>query len=217
MKDCAEALAVRGSFRSSSCQTTSPRPGSRPSLSTRSRASFVRSWFGEAMYTFRYIKTRQRWLYSNGTNLRPQSQQVLQTCKADATATQSVSLCLRFQNRFADLDPVTIATFPFRLGRSSSGLKDFEGAAPIFSGGWKDGGNHCNNSLTVQAQNNPKLDTSWKQPARRQEIIALSVLDMLDMSDLQPRQPHFFSYIVAFLARDSCKLRRPSLSLWRLA
>ena len=57
---------------------------------------------------------------------------------------------------FANLDPVTMAIFPFRLGRSSSGLKDFEGATPIFSGGGKDEGNHCNNNLTVQAQNTPK-------------------------------------------------------------
>ena len=39
---------------------------------------------------------------------------------------------LGIQDGFANLDPVTIATFPLRLGRSSSGLKVFEGAAPIF-------------------------------------------------------------------------------------
>ena len=42
----------------------------------------------------------------------------------------SLTACV-FHNRFADLDPVTITTFPFRLGRSWSGLKVFEGATPI--------------------------------------------------------------------------------------
>ena len=47
----------------------------------------------------------------------------ISTFEANATATQSISHGLCFQNMFADLDQ--IATFPFGLGRSGSELKGF--------------------------------------------------------------------------------------------
>lgn len=60
-------------------------------------------------------------------------------------------IVLWFHKRFADLDPVTITTFPFRLGSSSRGLNVFEGATPIFRGGRRDEVNHGNDNLTVEA------------------------------------------------------------------
>ena len=53
MKRSADSFALRGSLRSSSCQMTSPRPGSLPSFSTRSRAFLVMSLSGTAMYTLK--------------------------------------------------------------------------------------------------------------------------------------------------------------------
>ena len=113
---------------------------------------------------------------------------MLQTCEADATATQisqPFSACV-FHNRFADLDPVTITTFPFRLGRSWNGLKVFEGATPILLW-WQKGTEEITVRTTTRFSritDSNKMSTSRKQLlARRQEVIALSVLDP------QPHQP----------------------------
>ena len=79
---------------------------------------------------------------------------------------------------------MTITTFPFRLGRSWSGLKVFEGATPILLWWQK-----RTEEITVRRLGSHEL-RALKKPeptkqllARRQEIIALSVLDP------QPHQP----------------------------